>query len=382
MLLDDETGELLSYHHILPYRINLSCVNLNLSYPTFNSRLSYPISSELILSYLIQPYLFLSNAVSTSYRMLTQQRSSFKALRPISAGVRALLRASFVQCACIHGWICTRSIRCARASVMACVRVKRWHAYTAACVFSAVRVRPWLDPHTFVLVCACVRGGVRARQLFLLSVYTNRCPLHLHMFDSGCTCVRGGVRARQLFLWSMCANRCPTRAEEVYGMGFRHTPGMTNKRCYRKARSAEHSKTYHEKGSTAVHWAGMHQGLTEWTERKGIDRRTLVGIHQGLTEWTERKGIDRRTLVGIHQGLTEWTERKGIDRRTLVGIHQGLTEWKLYIIASLQTQVMEERARDGSSSGRFRDVAVSHIKLLGTLTRFQVITRGTAQNFC
>jgi hypothetical protein len=30
----------------------------------------------------------------------------------------------------------------------------------------------------------------------------------------------------------------------------------------------------------------------------------------------------------------------------------------------------KERARDGSGSGRFRDVAVSQINILGTLTRF------------
>jgi hypothetical protein len=39
----------------------------------------------------------------------------------------------------------------------------------------------------------------------------------------------------------------------------------------------------------------------------------------------------------------------------------------------------KERARNGSRSGSFRDVAVSQINILGTLTRFAVITRATAQ---
>jgi hypothetical protein len=93
-------------------------------------------------------------------RMLTQQRWSFEALRPISVGVRALLRASFVQCACIHDWIGTRSIRHARASVMACVRVKRRHAHCCVQPLCSARAS-MVDPHTFAYTRVCPPLRVR-----------------------------------------------------------------------------------------------------------------------------------------------------------------------------------------------------------------------------
>jgi hypothetical protein len=62
--------------------------------------------------------------------------------------MRTLLRASFLQYACVHGWIRILSFWCARASVEACVRVS---SFFCLCI-----------PTGVLCICICSIQGARA----------------------------------------------------------------------------------------------------------------------------------------------------------------------------------------------------------------------------